>query len=275
MQEYDIALKRILTRPGSMLLRVLTGCSELKWLNVELPQNSNLRVDLLGTAPDGRLIQIEFQSRNKPRFAQRMHRYLVLIEERYRKYPKQIVLYLGEDPCRMKNNMAAEGLAYQFQLLDIRDLDGEALIESQNLSDNVVAILTNLIGEPGALRRILAKIMSGPEEQREEALSEIAVLAGLRRMREEVTLETEAMPIEEDIRDNWIIGPMIRRHEAQATAQGIVKGQLDVLATLIRKRFGRVTPRIRARMESLQPEEITAACIRILDAERVDDIFAH
>ena len=48
MQEYDIALKRVLTRPGSLLLYALTGCKVLHWLNVELPQTSNLRVDLLG-----------------------------------------------------------------------------------------------------------------------------------------------------------------------------------------------------------------------------------
>lgn len=275
MQEYDIALKRILTRPGSTLLRVLTGFTELKWLNVELPQTSNLRVDLLGAAPDGRLIQIEFQSRNKARFAQRMHKYLVLIEERYRKYPKQIVLYLGGDPCRLKSKLSEEDLDYKFHLLDVRDLDSEALMASTNLSDNVVAILTRLSEQPGAVRQILMKIMDGPEEERDEALTEIALLAGLRRLRDEVAREKEVMPIEEDIMDNWIIGPMIRRREAQASAQGMMQGQLDMLVRLIRKRFGRVTPRIRAKLNALQPDEITSACLRILDAERVDDIFAQ
>jgi hypothetical protein len=50
MHEYDVALKRILTRPGSALLFALTGASELRWLNVELPKVNNLRVDLLGAA---------------------------------------------------------------------------------------------------------------------------------------------------------------------------------------------------------------------------------
>ena len=53
MHEYDVALKRILTRPGSMLLTALTCSPSLRWLNVEAPLVRNLRVDLLGESPDG------------------------------------------------------------------------------------------------------------------------------------------------------------------------------------------------------------------------------
>ena len=48
MHEYDVALKRILTRPGSALLAALTGLDTLNWLNVEMPSVRNLRVDTLG-----------------------------------------------------------------------------------------------------------------------------------------------------------------------------------------------------------------------------------
>jgi len=37
MHEYDVALKNILTRPGSSVLTQLTGASSLKWINVEAP----------------------------------------------------------------------------------------------------------------------------------------------------------------------------------------------------------------------------------------------
>jgi hypothetical protein len=65
MQEYDVALKRILTRPGSALLAALTGEVQLRWLNVEMPAVRNLRMDLLGESDDGDLVQIELQSRNE------------------------------------------------------------------------------------------------------------------------------------------------------------------------------------------------------------------
>jgi len=65
MHEYDVALKNILTRPGSSVLAQLTGESSLKWINVEAPKVSNRRVDLLGELSDKNLVHIELQSRNE------------------------------------------------------------------------------------------------------------------------------------------------------------------------------------------------------------------
>jgi hypothetical protein len=59
MHEYDVALKNILTRPGSSVLLQLTGASSLRWINVEAPKVSNRRVDLFGEVPDGNLVHIE------------------------------------------------------------------------------------------------------------------------------------------------------------------------------------------------------------------------
>jgi hypothetical protein len=89
MHEYDVALKRILTRPGSSLLFALTGCAELLWLNVELPKVNNLCVDLLGAAPSGESIHFEFQTRNRRDLPVRMGEYAFSIRRRYGKYPRR------------------------------------------------------------------------------------------------------------------------------------------------------------------------------------------
>ena len=162
MHEYDVALKRILTRPGGGLLKALAGESTLRWINVELPKVSNLRVDLLGESPDGELVQFEFQSRNEKRFPQRMGEYLFAIERRYGQFPRQIVLYVGARPMRMKNTIEIPRLSYSFAVIDIRDLNGEALLASKNLSDNVVALLTRVGGQPDSLKEILRRIARGP-----------------------------------------------------------------------------------------------------------------
>jgi len=88
MHEYDVALKNILTRPGSSLLMQLTGASSLKWLNVETPKVSNRRVDLLGELPDRNLIHIELQSRNERHFPLRMAEYLFGIGLRHGRLPR-------------------------------------------------------------------------------------------------------------------------------------------------------------------------------------------
>ena len=99
MQEYDVTLKRIITRPGSALLNALTGESSLRWLNVETPLVRNLRVDLPGETASGELIHIELQSRNEKDFAPRMAEYLFALARRYRRVTRQVVLYVGEKPA--------------------------------------------------------------------------------------------------------------------------------------------------------------------------------
>jgi uncharacterized protein DUF4351 len=144
MHEYDVALKNILTRPGSSVLAQLTGASSLKWINVEAPKVSNRRVDLLGELPDGSLVHIELQSRN------------------------------------------------------------------------------------------------------------------------------EKMPIMEDIMDHDVIGPAIRK----GLRQGRVEGQVEMLTSLIEKRFGRV-PAVSQRIAALKPAQLKRVGLRLLDAQRIEDLFAR
>jgi predicted transposase YdaD len=283
MHEYDVALKRILTRRGSALLKMLTGYSEVRWLNVELPKVNNLRVDLLGMLPDGELIHIEFQSRNERWFWLRMAEYLFAIRRRYGKFPRQIVLYVGEKPLRMKNSFSGAGLTFRYDQIDVRKLDGEPLIVSENVSDNVIAVLTALGSNPAVLRRILNQIAACPPEERAEALSELSILAGLRQLTGKLRQEIKKMPITEDIMKNEIIGPAIRKGLAQGISQGLsqgrmegrIEGRQELLVAQIRKRFGVVSPQTRKRVAAMNPDQLTTAGLRLLDAKRVSELFSE
>jgi hypothetical protein len=48
MHEYDISLKLLLRSSGSSALRSVTGTEIARWLDVELAEMRNTRVDLLG-----------------------------------------------------------------------------------------------------------------------------------------------------------------------------------------------------------------------------------
>ncbi len=101
MHEYDVALKVLLQAATDSLLRQATGLSVARWLNVEMPQVLSSRVDLLGETADGALVHIELQSTNDPDMALRMAEYSLRIYRQFRRFPKQIVLYVGERKLRM------------------------------------------------------------------------------------------------------------------------------------------------------------------------------
>jgi hypothetical protein len=130
------------------------------------------------------------------------------------------------------------------------------------------SILTRLGNEPDAVRRVLKRIQDGPAKERDEALAEFSIIAGLRKLTTEVKREANRMPIQEDIMDE-VWGPWLR----QKQAEGRAAGQVELLLGLIEKKFGAIPPRIHKRIALLKPEQLRAASLRLLDALRIEDLF--
>jgi hypothetical protein len=100
-------------------------------------------VDLLGETATGELVHIELQSTNDPDMPLRMAEYCLRVRRNFRKFPQQI--------CGPK-------LSYSYRTVDIRELDGERLLASSEVGDNIVAILTSLPDRRATVRRILERI---------------------------------------------------------------------------------------------------------------------
>ena len=50
---------------------------------------------------------------------------------------------------------------------------------------------------------------------------------------------------------------------------------MELLLGMIEERFGVIPPRIRKRLAAMKPEQLKAAGLRLLDAQRVEDLFAR
>jgi hypothetical protein len=167
----------------------------------------------------------------------------------------------------MPNEIAGPGGTFHFGMVDIRDLDGEQLLASENIGDNVIAILTRLGSEPNAVRRILTRIEKGPSEEREEAVAELTILAGLRRLGGKVNREAGKMPIQEDIRDHDYYGPPLRQENA--------RGRMELLLDMIAIKFGAVPPPVRQRLALMEPYQLKAASRLLIDAHAIEDLFSR
>ncbi len=68
MHRYDAVLKSLLQDSRNSVLERITGAKIRQWLNVELSEVNQTRVDLIGETADGeRLIGFELQSANGSR----------------------------------------------------------------------------------------------------------------------------------------------------------------------------------------------------------------
>jgi len=180
MQKYDVTLKLLLQGPAKLTMLELAGGVVEKWLNVELPKVQNPRADLLGETADGSLIHVELQSGNVPTMPLRMAEYCLGVLRLFGKFPRQVVLYVGEAPLGMESELSGPDVWFRYRMIDIRELDGDRLLESGETGDNVIAILARLRDHKAAVRKIVGRIADLPGAEREAAVSQLLILAGLR-----------------------------------------------------------------------------------------------
>jgi len=126
-------------------------------LNVDLPRTQQRRVDLVYRTVSGRQAHIEVQSSNDPAMPLRMAEYGLAIMRMHGRYPQQVVLYVGNDAMRMPSGFRMEGLDCQYRLVDLRDFDGSALLASDAISDNIMALLARLDDPLEGIRAVLGR----------------------------------------------------------------------------------------------------------------------
>ena len=277
MQEYDVALKLLLQGSAALTIRELTGTAVAKWLDVELPKVQNLRLDLLGETVDGGLVHIELQSGNDAAMPLRMAEYCLGVFRLFERFPRQIVLYVGEPQLRMEKELRGSNVFFEYSLIDVRTLDGERLLRSQEVGDNVIAILARLGDHKEAVHKIVGRIAGLAAAERETALAQLMILAGLRHLSRTVEQETRNMPIDLDIRDHEVLGPIIIEAEQKGRREGLREGlqvgERTVLRRLIEKRFGALPSWAGEKLATLSASELENLSDRVLDATSVDELL--
>ncbi len=265
MQVYDVTLKLLLHRSATRLLQEVTDVPIAKWLDVELPKVQNLRADLLGETADGGLIHIELQSSNDSTMPLRMAEYSLGVYRLLNRFPRQVVLYVGDQPLRMNDELLGPDCSYRYRLIDVRELDGEGLLSSPDIGDNVIAILTRLSDYRDAARRIVKRIASVERSERDQWLAQLMILAAMRRLEIVIREEAQELPIDIDIRDNLVLGPMFRKAEED--------GEKTVLRRQMAKRFGNLPLWVDEKLAAMNTTQLEELADRVLDAVSLEDLF--
>ena len=136
--------------------------------------------DLVVELEDGTIFHLEIQSTDDKEMPNRMLQYALLIQKVHKKFPLQMVLYVGEANIEFKNSINAFGLNYKYEIRNIKDIDCKYLIESDNINDNVLSILCNVQDIDKLLERLKNKLMSLDNKKREDYLRKITYLLRLR-----------------------------------------------------------------------------------------------
>ncbi|WP_180540569.1 DUF4351 domain-containing protein [Nevskia soli] len=273
-QQYDVTLKMLLQDSDGQAVHLATGLSVAAWLNIELPKIANPRVDLLGQTDDGSLLHLELQVGNDAEMPMRMAEYALAIYRSLGKFARQIVLYAGEPELRMETTLQGPGFSFRYEVIDLRDVDGDTLLASDNLGDNVLAIVTRLRDQQTAIEEILRKISTRDETRREQAIEQLLILAGLRGLEEAVEEAILKMAtINDIILSNKVLGREYKRGREEGELEGELKGELKLFRRLIEKRFGAIPEWADERLNHRSTEDLEALSVRLLDGATLEELL--
>lgn len=232
--KYDTTFKELFP-DVKVLFKLLTNSNVVNIENIEFTSVQQRRADLIATLENGGLLHLELQSDNDDKMLWRELEYCGLISQRYQQVPLQIVLYIGEQSPHFKTQINTADLNYRYHLINIKDLDCTDLLQSESLSDNLLALLGKLQDKAAAFQRVMNKIAMLPQNKCADMLEKLAILVGLRPKELPLLLEKEKyMSISIDLEQNPIFVEIFNRY----TQRGEQQGKKFLLQKQLEKRFG-------------------------------------
>ena len=270
-QHYDVSLKLLFRNSHGLVAKAIFGGTVQSWLNVELPKVQNPRVDLLARRGNGVLCHLELESKNTRDIGRRVTEYYLGLHRLLDDHVEMVVLYVGRRPLAMKPIFSTPSLTFTFRLIDIREFDGEPLIKSNDLGDNMLALLTKSDQEI-VFQKVEARLKNLPPGKREEAALRFVVISGLRGLEKNVARRLKMI----DLMENKVIGPAIllgeRRGERRGQQRGEHRGKVKFLLTQLKQRFGPLPAGTAELLEQASERKLLSMSKRILTAKSLDAV---
>jgi hypothetical protein len=168
----------------------------------------------------------------------------------------------------MEAHVDAGSALVDYCLIDIREIEAETLIAG-GPGDLALALLAR--GGPERMREILARALRLRSPRRERLLTQLAVLAGLRRLDKAITMEMKQMGAYVDIQKN----AFLRDIWDEAKAKGRAEGAATILSTQLAEKFGPLPAWAATRLRTASPEQILAWSLMLLSATTLQAVVGR
>jgi hypothetical protein len=195
MNNKDLVSKHLLKRMTLGMAQVLLGLDiiELDLIESEEQRVEERRADFVAKINRGHeeyILHIETQNDNQNAMPWRMPRYLTDIGLAHPGLIiKQYLFYIGRGKLTMPAGLAQPGLSYQYQILDLHDIDCETLFQQDTPEALVFAILSDFRGFSSreVIQHILRRLqaLTGENEAAfREYLLMLEILSGNRDLKQ-------------------------------------------------------------------------------------------
>ena len=176
------------------------------------------------------ILHWEFETKNDPRMARRMASYDFMIHLKYGLDVRSLVIYIGSAPMNIKTTVNFNENYYNCKVIDIRDINPELFLASENPKEIILALLAGNDENSRELiiERILIKLQAllpGSQSELKERITQLEIISLLRgeKIHEQILKEKQKMTITYDIRK--LHG---YKEALLVTARNMIKKGLDI-----------------------------------------------
>lgn len=288
--KYDATIKELFSEMPA-LFQLLTGSCVTQLINLEFSTVQQRRADLVAWLANQEILHLELQSDNDNQMLWRELEYGLLILKKYDKMPIQVVLYLGKESSNFITKIHYPNLQFSYQLVDIKEVNSEHLLESEAIGDNLLALLGKLEDKRSAVRRVIKKIAQLNNNKRADVLEKLAILSGLRPLELPDLIQEEAreMSITIDLEENPLFADIFKRREQRGLELGEKRGlelgekrglqlgkkqgEIMLLHRQLEKRFGILPNWVDLQLEQADSSQLAIWSLQLLDAQNLEEIF--
>ena len=160
-------------------------------------------------------------------------------------------------------------LLFEYEAIDVRTLDGQPLLHSTVLEDNILALLCRGGATRATVQYILARIANLSGTAQTEALTTLLILAGLRHLQPLVREETQQMAIILDIENN----PFLRDIFEEGRQEGQIEGERALVRRQLTRRFGVLPAWAEQHIAAADTTALEQWGLRLLDATSLEEVF--
>ena len=251
---YDISLKKMIAGLEGAFTELFLGFKikeASEPLNVELAKIEEKKADFVCKIIDENekesILHIEFQTSNHKEMHFRMLRYLTELYKKYKLPIIQLVIYIGKEKIAMEDNIKFEiketKIEYKYKLIDIKEINCESLIDSNNSNLVILGILCDFKNKNKneVVRKILKKIKKLCKNDNNELNNKILkleVFSRLRNLTEIVKKEEEMLEDTIKMQDLPSYAFGLNRGLEEGREEGREDGILQVARNLILANIG-------------------------------------
>lgn len=156
-------------------------------------------------------------------------------------------------------------------MIDIRQLDGQALLASRSLEDNWLALLCRIDDPQRTVRHIVNKLDRLPAKMRRDRLTQMLMLSSLRNLTDQIITEVETMTdlFEEALRKNKVVQKFVQK-EAQKLMQ---QEEARLLTRQLETLFGKLPRWAKQKIAAAETTQLDEWAVRLLKAKTLDEVL--